>query len=150
VLSTLREYQDIRESVASGAGRPASAATSARKSRVAPTPMGTVVVCGWPRLRFSQPADSPAISGYSTTLKSPSPMRAKSDGRAPSGATTFTSTPRPASSPRTSAMSSRWRKPSEHGPRMLQRGGPGLRSIFTAKRRMSWYSVSAAPQFSFF
>jgi hypothetical protein len=33
---------------------------------------------------------------------------------------------------------------------MLQRGPPGVRSIFTAKRRMSWYSVSAAPQFSFF
>jgi hypothetical protein len=65
---------------------PASAATSAMKSRVAPLPIGTTFVDGCPKLRLSQPAATEAISGYSTTLKSASPMRARSAGlRHPAG-----------------------------------------------------------------
>ena len=74
-------------------------ATSAMKSRVAPTPIGTVVVIGWPKFRCSHCAAWPAISGYSTTLKSASPSRARSAGVAPSGATTLTSMPSRSSRP---------------------------------------------------
>jgi hypothetical protein len=42
---------------------PATFATSATKSRVAPTPIGTVVTISWPNWRLSQRAVVSAISG---------------------------------------------------------------------------------------
>ena len=108
--------------------------TSAMNAFVAPTPMGMIVVDFWPNVRRSQLAACPATSGYITTLKSASPRRAMSAGRAPSGAITFTSTPRFASRLRISVRSSRWRNPSVVGPRMLQRGGPSARVRCVAGR----------------
>ena len=54
----------------------------AMKSRVAPTPIGTVFVARLAEGALAATAPpAPAISGYSTTLKSASPSRARSAGR---------------------------------------------------------------------
>ena len=54
-------------------------------------------------------------------LKLASPSRTRSAGVAPSGAITFTATPRRPSNETISSTSSRWRNPSAVGPRILQR-----------------------------
>ena len=65
VASTEREYPGRREASAStcGASTPAAAATSRRKSPVAPTPIGTVRTTGWPKVRRSHSHAVSASSG---------------------------------------------------------------------------------------
>ncbi len=116
-------------------------------SRVAETPIGIVLVKGWPNVRCSQDAACPAISGYSTTLKSASPSLARSAGVAPIGAVTLTSMPSLASSAVISVTSSRWRKPSAVGPSRLQRGrAPAARCGALGARRRRRRSGQRAHQ----
>ncbi len=98
------------------APHPASPATSATKSRVAPTPIGTVLVKGWPSSRSIQRAAASPVSGYISTLKCAAPMRAMSDGvRAHRRDDVDARCPGPRAAPVTSVMSSRWRKPERGG-----------------------------------
>jgi hypothetical protein len=66
VESTDFAYQGARASALASTApgsTPASSATSRMKSRVAPEPIGTVRVAGWPKVRLSHPAATEAISG---------------------------------------------------------------------------------------